>query len=220
MEQYPASRASHSWDSRRHTAAPCSPLETPWEQAAPQRCRMAPCRGWSRDLSIGGASRLRCGLGAALHTHFRRALRYQPQPDVCWLDLALCWRCTCHAKRVDGRIISSGGRAHPPGRSWRRAHAEASVWGRVRQVPEAGSSVPLTTSAERQDISLLCCNYLMRKPAEVKLAHQTSPGTTIQRRPAHHRKDQWARVCPGSYKMEDKVRRSLAALLHRILLNV
>jgi hypothetical protein len=61
---------------------------------------------------------------------------------------------------------------------------------------------------------------LMRKPAEVKLAHQTSPGNTLQRRPARHRKDQWVQVCPGWYKMEAKGRRSLAALLHRILLNV
>ena len=59
----------------------------------------------------------------------------------------------------------------------------------------------------------------MSKPAEVELTQQTSLGT-IQRRPACHRKDQWAQVCEGSYKVEDKVRRSLAALLHRILVNV
>jgi len=60
----------------------------------------------------------------------------------------------------------------------------------------------------------------MSKPAEADLNHQTSLSTTIQRRPARHKKAQWAQVCTGSYKMVDKVRRSLAALLHRILGNV
>ena len=118
-------------------------METPWEQAVPQRCRMAPCRGWSRDLSIGSASCLRCRLGAALHTYIQRPLRHQPQPDVCWLDLALSWRCAYYAKRMDGSITFSIGWGHPPGRSSRRAHAGASVRGRVRPVPEAGSSIPL-----------------------------------------------------------------------------
>jgi hypothetical protein len=164
MEQYPASRASHDRDSRQRSATPCSPLETSWEQAAVQRRWMDPCGGWSRDLSIGSASRLRCRPGATLHAHFQRALRYQPQPDVCRLDLALSWRCAYHAKRVDGRIASSRGRGHPPGRSSRRAHAGASVRGRVRPVPEAGSSIPLVAGVERQLSGTLCMRASQNSP--------------------------------------------------------
>ena len=182
MEQYPASRAAPGRVSRQRSAAPRSPMETSWEQAVVQQCRMDPSRGWSCDLSIGSASRLRRRLRAALYTHFQRALRYQPQPDVYRLDLTLSWGCACYAKRMDGRITSSGGRAHPPGRSWRRAHAGTSVRRRLRPVPQAGSSIPLTAGAERQDVSVFCWNYLMRKPAKAGLAHQTSPGTIIQRR--------------------------------------
>jgi hypothetical protein len=149
MEQYPASRASHRRDSRQRSATPCSPMETAWEQAALQRYQMNTCGGWSCDLSIRGASRHRCRLGAALHAHFQRALRHQPQPDVCWLDLALCWRSAHHAKRVDGWIVSSGSRDHPPRRSSRGAHAGGSVRRRVRPVPEAGSAIPLAVDVQR-----------------------------------------------------------------------
>ena len=167
MEQYPASRAPHGRDSRQRSVAPCSPMETPREQAALQRWWMGPCRGWSRDLGLGSASRLRCRFGAALHTHLHRALRYQPQPYVYRVDLALSRSRACHAKRMDGRIASYRGRGHPPGRSSRRARAGASVRGRLRPVPEAGSSIPLAAGAERQVIRVLCWNYLKRKPADV-----------------------------------------------------
>src|SRR5215213_2567677 len=220
MEQHPASRASYRRDARQRNATSCSPMETTWEQAALQRRWMDTCGGWSRDLSIGGPSRLRCRLGAARHTHLQRAVRHKPQPDVCGLDLALCWRSAHHPKRVDGRIGSSGGRAHSPGRSSRRAYVGASVRRSVCHVPEAGSSIPLAAGTGHQDISVLCWNYLMSKPAEADLTHQTSLSTTIQRRPARYKIAQWAQVCIGSYKMVDEVRRSLAALLYRILGNV
>ncbi len=143
MGQCPASRTPHGRDPYQRSAAPFSPMETPWEQAALQQRWMDPCRGWSCILSSGSASRLRCRLGATLHTHFERALHYQPQPDVCRLDLALSWRCAYHAKRLDGRIPSNRCGAHPPGGASRRAHAGASVRRRLHPVPEAGSSIPL-----------------------------------------------------------------------------
>jgi hypothetical protein len=150
MEQYPASRAPHGRDSCQRSAAPYTPMETAWEQAALQRCRVDPYRGWSRDLSIGGTSRFRCRLRAAVRTHFQRAIRYQPQPDVCGLDLALCWRCAHHAKRMDDRITSSHCRAHPPGCSSRGARFGASVRARVRPLQEAGSSIPLAIYVQRR----------------------------------------------------------------------
>jgi hypothetical protein len=174
VEQYPASRAAPGRVSRQRSAAPRSPMETSWEQAVVQQCRMDPSRGWSCDLSIGSASRLRRRLRAALYTHFQRALRYQPQPDVCWLDLALYWRCAYHAKLLDGRVASDRGRDHPPGHSSRRAQAGASIRGRVSSVPEAGSSIPLACGDERLDASVLSCNHLIRKSAEAELAHQIS----------------------------------------------
>jgi hypothetical protein len=149
MGQCPASRASPDRDARLRSAAPCSPMETAWKQVALQRCWMDPCGGWSCDLSIGSASRLRCEPGTALHTHFHWSLRHQPQPDVCWLDFALCWRCAHHAKHMDGCITSSRGRGYSPGRSARRAQAGASVRGRVPSVPEAGSSIPLAADVQR-----------------------------------------------------------------------
>jgi hypothetical protein len=165
MEQYPASRASHYRDPRQRSATPCSPMETAWEQATVQWRRMGPSRGWSSDLSIRGASRLRCRLGAALHAHFQRALRHQPQPDVCWLDLALCWRSAYHAKRVDGCITPSSGRAHPPGCPSGRAHAGGSVRRRIRQVPEAGSSIPLGADVHRQLPGTECMRKSEKTPS-------------------------------------------------------
>ena len=151
MGQYPASRAAHGWLSRQRNAAPCSPMETSLgEQVALQQCWMGSSRGWSCDLSIGSASHLRCRLRATLRTHLHWALRYQSQPDVYRLDLALPWRCAYQAKHVDGRIASSRGGGHPPRRSSRRAQAGRSVWRRLRSVPEAGSSIPLVAGVERQ----------------------------------------------------------------------
>jgi hypothetical protein len=166
MDQYPASRVSHRRDSRQRSAAPCPSMETPWEQAALQRCWMGLSWDWSCDLSIRGASRLRCEHGAALHTHLQRALRHQPQPDVCWLDLALCWRSAYHAKRVDGCISSSGGRAHPPGCPSGRAHAGGSVRRRIRQVPKAGSSIPLGADVHRQLPGTECMRKSEKTPSQ------------------------------------------------------
>ena len=166
MEQHPASRASHGRHPRQRDAAPRSSVETPWQQAAVSWCWMDACRGWSRGLGIGGASRLRGRSGSALHTHFLWTLCYQPQPDVRRLDLAPSRSRPYHAERVDDRIASSCSKIHPPDRSSRRAHARASVRGRVPSVPKAGSSIPLTAGAEYQDISVLFCNYSMRKLAE------------------------------------------------------
>src|SRR5215218_8043403 len=129
-------------------------METAWEQAALQRRWMDTCGGWSRDLSIGGASRFRCRLGAARHTHWQRVLRHKPQPDVCGLYLALCWSSAHHPKRVDGCVTSSRGGDYPPRCSSRRAHSRANVRRRVRVLPEAGSSIPLAADTEHQDISV------------------------------------------------------------------
>ncbi len=148
MEQYPASRATHGRVSRQRSATACFPMETPWEQAALPRRWMDPCGGWSCDLSVGSASRFRCRLGAALHTHYHWSLRHQPQPDVYRMDLALSRSRAHYAKRMDGRITSSGGRRHSPRRSSRRAHAGASVRRRLRPVPQAGSSIPLVAGVQ------------------------------------------------------------------------
>lgn len=150
MEQHPASRASHARDCTQRGDAPRSPMETCWEQATVYRRWMDPCRGWDRDLSIGGANRLRCRPGTSLHAHIRRTLCYKPQPDVFGMDLTLSWRCTYHTKRVDGRLVTSSGRTHPQGGPARRACAGGSVRGRLHQVPEAGSSLPLVDGVQDQ----------------------------------------------------------------------
>src|SRR5215212_11601733 len=95
--------------------------------------------GWSRDLGLGGASRLRCRPGATLQARFDRALLNEPQPDVRRLDLAVSWSCADHTKLVDDLIASAGGRDHPPRGTSRRARSGGSVRTRVFQVPEAGS---------------------------------------------------------------------------------
>jgi hypothetical protein len=164
MEQCTASRVSHRRDARQRNATPCSPMETSWEQVALQQRWMDTYGGWSRDFSIGGASRLRCRLGAARHTRFKRALRHQPQPDV-GLDLALCWRSAHHAKRVDGCIGSSSGRAHSPGRSSRRTYAGGDVRRSVRHVPEAGSSIPLAADVQRQLPGTQCMRASEKTPS-------------------------------------------------------
>jgi hypothetical protein len=150
MEQYPASRAPHARDSRQRSDAPRSPMETPREQAAVSWRWMDPCRGWSRDLSICGSHRRRCRLGPALHAHLQWTLCHKPQPYVFGFDFALSRSCSHHAKHVDGRITSSCGSTHPPGRPAGRAHAGGSVRGRIHQVPEAGSSIRLVAGVVRR----------------------------------------------------------------------
>ena len=152
MEQRPASRASHRRNPRQRSAVPYSPMETFWEQAAVSWRWLGPCRGWSRDLSIGGASSLRGRLGASLQTHFRWALRHQPQPDVCRLDLTLSRCCSHYAERVVGRVTSSRGRAHPPGRSARRAYVRGGFRGKLHPVPEAGQPISLTAGAGSREV--------------------------------------------------------------------
>lgn len=204
MEQHPATRATHGRNARQRRAAPCPPMETPWEQAALQRCRIDPCRNRDNDLGIGGANRLRCRPRPTLRAHFNRTLRHQPQPDVRRLDPALSRSCACHAKRVDARITPDSGRDHPPGGYSRGAYAGASIRRRVHSVPEAGSSISLTVGAELPRVNLPCRYYSMRKP-EAGLAPHSDFATPIQRRPADLAKP---------YKTGDHVLRSLAALLH------
>src|SRR5215210_3598297 len=156
MEKRPASRASHGWNPRQRSAAPYSPMENLWEQGTVSWCWLDPSRGWSRDLGLGCASRLRGRPGATIHTRFQWALRHQPQPDVCRLDLALSWRCSYHAERVDGSITPSCGRIHPSGCSARRACLGGCFRGKIHPVPEAGSPISLTAGAERRDLSVLC----------------------------------------------------------------
>jgi len=155
MEKRPASRASHGRNPRQWSAAPNPPMENRWEQATVSWRWLDPGRGWSRDLGLGGASRLRDRPGAALHTRFQWALRHQPQTDVCRLDLALSWSCTYQAERVDGSITPSCGGIHPSECSARRARVGENFRGKLHSVSETGSPISLTAGAEHRDLSEL-----------------------------------------------------------------
>jgi hypothetical protein len=173
MEKRPASRASHGRNPHQRSAAPYSPMENLWEQATVSWRWMDPRRGWSRDLGLCGACRLRGRPGTALHTRFQWAIRHQPQPDVCRLDLTLSWLCSYHAERVVGSITPSRGRTHSSGCSARRACLGRSFREKLHQVPEAGSPISLTAGAERREIIVLFWTNMGCDLAKLTYSHQT-----------------------------------------------
>jgi hypothetical protein len=173
LAQRPASRVPYSRSPRQRGAAPCSPMEALWEHAIVSWRRMDPRRGWSRDLGLCGACRLRGRPGTALHTRFQWAIRHQPQPDVCRLDLTLSWLCSYHAERVVGSITPSRGRTHSSGCSARRACLGRSFREKLHQVPEAGSPISLTAGAERREIIVLFWTNMGCDLAKLTYSHQT-----------------------------------------------
>jgi hypothetical protein len=57
-----------------------------------------------------------------------------------------------YAERVVGRVTSSRGRAHPPGRSARRAYVRGGFRGKLHPVPEAGRPISLTAGAGSREV--------------------------------------------------------------------
>jgi len=106
-------------------------------------------------LGAGGSTAVQGGPLSGLEL---RSQRRQCEPSLMstWSDpphsfapdLVLSRSRACDAKRVDGRITSGDSGSYPPRRNSRRAHARASVWGRLRPVPDAGSSIPLVVGVQ------------------------------------------------------------------------